>query len=1025
MHRHRIGALICATMAAHWAAVLLFAQLPTRTPVRDTLFSAAGSPVAGELLIEWQSFTDPDGRAIPRNSLSVEIVDGVVSLDLSPNEGSTPSGTSYRVRYTLESGERFTETWIVPDSATPVTVAQVRVAMAPPTTPTIGQAQVDGLAGALATKADVDQPNTFTAAQTIREDAPGSPNPLLGLEKDDGSAGVYFKLPPLSSSYTLALPNGPGLANQFLTSDGGGNLFWSSGSAGAGESAYEVLQQAGSNLTQRTIANFAEGFALVDSAASLSTEIRPLFGSSAGTVTEGDDPRLSDARQPLAHAASHAAAGADAVTPVSIGALGRNNDFMLSTSQTTPILKLQGMPGQSAALQEWRDGSGALAALVGPAGDAFFREMGVAAKIGGTVASAFFQLDGLTRFALSSTSSRFRILRYDDAGLFKDEAFRWNRSGPIESFVRMEINDASIGSGRMTLTGDYVELASTAAATTPPADTARVFLDSSSGEVSVRKSSGATVSLEQGGGGVSVHDQLGGLGDDDHPQYALLAGRAAGQTLTGGSGAGDDLTFETTSHAFKGSYIFSDLDCSANANGGALTANASGVISCSDDDGGAGGGASSISGLSDCAVSRNATTDLLDVETPCAVRFGNTVFTLTADAQLDLAASQTGTALIYVAADGTLAAGLGAMTVDSCSNITCGAASGFPATSLPLATWSASGGVWAASGTDHRGWGRDVVQGGTGIQIADASGVRTLSVGANVVRNDQNNDFGAFYQDFAEIAAPANPAADDARLYAKDDGGTTKLCVRDANGTEVCMGDSGGAPAEPFDPFDRDTAWAIEEFRDNGGFVCYPIGAVGLSTTNLGPPEVDHPYNYRCRAGAPDDGEGFSFHNTGTSGQELANGWWDLTATAVLEKFQLIASNPFTQNNIGYYFGLLDRSNRTTFRGDNRIGFKRTGSETTWTFEVCTTSCTTVDTAVAFNGGYFIAEIEQVDADSWSWFLKPEDGTAQSGVLDAPGTTAATTVDMVFTVQALNNTGAAQTIDWLLDRFVWRFDVAR
>jgi hypothetical protein len=51
------------------------------------------------------------------------------------------------------------------------------------------------------------------------------------------------------------------------------------------------------------------------------------------------------------------------------------------------------------------------------------------------------------------------------------------------------------------------------------------------------------------------HGGLAGLADDDHAQYALLAGRAAGQTLTGGTGAGDDLTIRTSSHATKGSLL--------------------------------------------------------------------------------------------------------------------------------------------------------------------------------------------------------------------------------------------------------------------------------------------------------------------------------------------------------------------------------------------------------------------------------------------------------------------------------------
>jgi len=44
---------------------------------------------------------------------------------------------------------------------------------------------------------------------------------------------------------------------------------------------------------------------------------------------------------------------------------------------------------------------------------------------------------------------------------------------------------------------------------------------------------------------------LTGLGDDDHSIYALLAGRAGGQTLYGGNAANEVITIEPTSHATK------------------------------------------------------------------------------------------------------------------------------------------------------------------------------------------------------------------------------------------------------------------------------------------------------------------------------------------------------------------------------------------------------------------------------------------------------------------------------------------
>jgi len=56
--------------------------------------------------------------------------------------------------------------------------------------------------------------------------------------------------------------------------------------------------------------------------------------------------------------------------------------------------------------------------------------------------------------------------------------------------------------------------------------------------------------------GIGDHGALSGLSDDDHTQYALLNGRGGGQTLIGGTGAGDDLSLRSTSHGTKGSIVF-------------------------------------------------------------------------------------------------------------------------------------------------------------------------------------------------------------------------------------------------------------------------------------------------------------------------------------------------------------------------------------------------------------------------------------------------------------------------------------
>lgn len=54
------------------------------------------------------------------------------------------------------------------------------------------------------------------------------------------------------------------------------------------------------------------------------------------------------------------------------------------------------------------------------------------------------------------------------------------------------------------------------------------------------------------------HGTISGLSDDDHTQYALLAGRSSGQSLIGGTAASENLTFESTSHGTKGKVLTKD-----------------------------------------------------------------------------------------------------------------------------------------------------------------------------------------------------------------------------------------------------------------------------------------------------------------------------------------------------------------------------------------------------------------------------------------------------------------------------------
>ena len=58
--------------------------------------------------------------------------------------------------------------------------------------------------------------------------------------------------------------------------------------------------------------------------------------------------------------------------------------------------------------------------------------------------------------------------------------------------------------------------------------------------------------------GVTDHGELTGLLDDDHTQYALLTGRSGGQSLYGGTGAGEVLIFSSTINSTKGKIVMDD-----------------------------------------------------------------------------------------------------------------------------------------------------------------------------------------------------------------------------------------------------------------------------------------------------------------------------------------------------------------------------------------------------------------------------------------------------------------------------------
>src|SRR5215469_3558292 len=69
------------------------AQVFTTTTVQGTVYLANGHPGAGTLQISWPAFTTAGNQAVAAGRTNVTIgSDGYLSVNLAPNQGSSPAG---------------------------------------------------------------------------------------------------------------------------------------------------------------------------------------------------------------------------------------------------------------------------------------------------------------------------------------------------------------------------------------------------------------------------------------------------------------------------------------------------------------------------------------------------------------------------------------------------------------------------------------------------------------------------------------------------------------------------------------------------------------------------------------------------------------------------------------------------------------------------------------------------------------------------------------------------------------------
>jgi prefoldin subunit 5 len=100
-----------------------FAQT-TLTQIRDTVYNVNGTPFNGTVVITWNGYVN-SGSSTPL-STSARIYNGALSVLLVPTTTAS-SGAYYQAAYNSNDGTvTWNETWQVPPSNTPLTLAQVR-----------------------------------------------------------------------------------------------------------------------------------------------------------------------------------------------------------------------------------------------------------------------------------------------------------------------------------------------------------------------------------------------------------------------------------------------------------------------------------------------------------------------------------------------------------------------------------------------------------------------------------------------------------------------------------------------------------------------------------------------------------------------------------------------------------------------------------------------------------------------------------------------------------------------------------
>jgi len=118
--------LLCLFLLSGAASTGLLTAAPSLTTIQDILYKADGTRFNGAINIQWNNFQAADASIVATQSITLQIVNGVLKVQLVPTTNAS-AGANYQVLYSSDGQYQFTETWAVPPSALPLQVKDVRV----------------------------------------------------------------------------------------------------------------------------------------------------------------------------------------------------------------------------------------------------------------------------------------------------------------------------------------------------------------------------------------------------------------------------------------------------------------------------------------------------------------------------------------------------------------------------------------------------------------------------------------------------------------------------------------------------------------------------------------------------------------------------------------------------------------------------------------------------------------------------------------------------------------------------------